>query len=122
MPQQIKAETEPTQRYVGPVQPPLPKAKLDTPPAPVDMAVQPAAVEGFQPKVYQPQDIACCHQNDDLTNCGAEAGEPCKWQDAGLSGTYHAERVADAAAASQREGIKPTQEQFDQAVLDSGLV
>ncbi len=75
----------------------------------------------FQPRVYEPEDIACSHQNEDLTNCGAEAGEPCKWQQPGEEGLYHAERIADAAAASQRDGAAATKEQFDQAAWDSGL-
>ena len=38
-----------------------------------------------------------------------------------MEDTFHAERIADAAAASQRDGIKTTQAQFDQAAVDSGL-
>ena len=38
-----------------------------------------------------------------------------------MEGRFHAERIANAAAASQREGNKPTKEQFDQAALDSDL-
>ncbi len=99
-----------------PIPPPLPAAAM-----PADPVVIPSQPPAFQPKVYAAGEIACCHQNPDLTNCGAEAGDPCKWQQTGMEGTFHAERVADAAAASQREGIKPTKEQFDQAAWDSGL-
>ena len=129
MPKQIKAATAPTKRSVGPAQPPHTATRPETTPAPAPQpssdsvtSTQPPQVSAFQPRVYQPQDIACCHQNDDLTNCGAEEGEPCKWQQSGMEGTFHAERVADAAAASQREGVKPTKQQFEQAVEDSDLV
>jgi hypothetical protein len=116
-----------TPKDAGPTRPPLAPA----PPAiPTPMAITtPTATDSvtalpdtaFVPKVYQPQDIACPHQNPDLTNCGAGAGEFCNWQQPGNDGAYHAERIADADAASQREGIKPTQDQFDQAAADSGL-
>lgn len=130
----VKPHLAPTTRVVGPMQPattatpsaraaatPFAPAPVSVPPAPSAAALPAVPDAAFQPQVYEPADIACCHQNADLTNCGAEAGEPCHWQQPGMDGSFHAERVAGAAAASQRDGNKPTQEQFDQAAWDSGL-
>jgi hypothetical protein len=51
-----------------------------------------------------PIEIACPHQNSTLTNCGAEAGEPCVWATANPSGElYHAERVLLAAEQDEVE-------------------
>ena len=50
----------------------------------------------------RPGEIACRHQNPDLTNCGAEVNEPCRqWQDEamplGRDGKwFHSERRLDA--------------------------
>lgn len=142
----VKPKLAPTTRVVGPMQPATAATPTPSPaepdrsaassrapaksapcsPTPAQAASTPAAPPApaetaFQPRVYAPADIACCHQNNDLTNCGAEAGEPCHWQQPGMEGTFHAERVANAAAASQHDGNKPTREQFDQAAWDSGL-
>ncbi len=45
-----------------------------------------------------PVEIACNHQDEDLRNCGAEAGEQCNWRDEKtgerciIVGQFHAER------------------------------
>jgi hypothetical protein len=47
----------------------------------------------------KPIDIACSHQNDDLTNCGAGAGEPCRFDRVAPPGVlFHAERIQQAAS------------------------
>lgn len=72
-----------------------------------------------------PIDIACRHQNDDLTNCSAEAGEYCNWPAnsvAMMYGLFHAERIEDAAAMTTGEGRIATIKQFDDAIDKTGLV
>ena len=72
-----------------------------------------------------PLDIACRHQNADLTNCGAEGREPCNWtgwQFATPHPEFHSERVLDAAGMGDGSGTEPSKEEFDKAVWGSGLL
>ena len=67
-----------------------------------------------------PADIAC-------RKCVAQMGEPCvnarglPFVIDGLAAS-HAERIEDAIACSQAGGHEASAEDFDNAVLDSGLV
>lgn len=52
----------------------------------------------------RPTELACRHVDytldGDEVNCGAEAGEPCRWMaaDPARPGMCHSERILDAAA------------------------
>ncbi len=121
------ASSAPAIKAVGPLPPPIvpppaEKPKPTPPPARPDASAVELAPTPLQGRMYAPIDIACPHQNADFTNCGAAENEPCAWQQSGMEGTYHAERIADAAAASRGSGIEPTELEFENAVEDSGLV
>lgn len=66
----------------------------------------------------KPIDIACRH-------CAQQPGESCKWggfmqlKDEGI---FHAERIEDAALWTTGDGPAPSEEAFDKAVQDTGLV
>jgi hypothetical protein len=62
-----------------------------------------------------PLDFACPHQNPDLTNCGAGAGESCNWQEPNPGTLYHAERL-EAATAEGTQDIPD--DIIDAAALD----
>ena len=74
----------------------------------------------------EPIGVSCRHSTDGW-NCGAEAGDACRWFD--LQGViepmgahfYHAERIEDAAAISDAEDA-PDEKTFDDAVENSGLI
>jgi hypothetical protein len=66
-----------------------------------------------------PIEISCNHQNADLTNCGADAHEPCRlteWDRARAQPEFHAERIAEAAGIDTGQRVEPTVAQFDAAV------
>jgi hypothetical protein len=71
-------------------------------------------------------EVACRHASHGW-NCGAEAGEACRWFDGhGAiepmgSHFYHAERMEDAAGMSDA-GDAPSEKAFDDAVEKTGLV
>lgn len=69
-----------------------------------------------------PLDWACSHQFPNLTNCGAEANEPCRDQGgAPMQDLFHDERRA--AVAAQTVNADPvSKEDFDNSVLNSGEV
>lgn len=72
-----------------------------------------------------PIEIACRHTNSiSGLNCGAEAGEACRWADTEelvYSPHFHAERIEDAAAMT-RLADPVNAAAFDRAVENSGLV
>lgn len=72
-----------------------------------------------------PLDFACSHTEPDGMNCGAEAGEQCKWVRPGCNsalwseqGKYHAERIEAAAAMNAPSADTPTVAEFEQAAGD----
>ena len=66
-----------------------------------------------------PIEVACRHQNADLTNCGAESNEACVWEGWNFAQPhpdFHAERIEDAAGIGTAEGLPVSEKQFDDAV------
>ena len=69
-----------------------------------------------------PIEIACNHQNADLTNCGSDRYEPCVWQEH-THGEFHAERIALAGMVELGgEGDRLDAKAFDDAVERSGII
>jgi hypothetical protein len=76
-----------------------------------------------------PLQIACRYTSSTGAVCGAQAGEGCHldvdaqpmdYRTVG-SGLFHSSRIEDAAAMSGGEGREISVEEFDRAVIDSGL-
>ena len=64
----------------------------------------------------RPIDIACRATNKDGTNCGAQAGEKCKWPYPWAEQMgFHSERIEDASASSV-SADPPSAAAFEKAV------
>jgi hypothetical protein len=70
-----------------------------------------------------PLEVNCPHQNPDLTNCGAIAGQPCNWQETTSTELYHFERLEVAEDISTPgNGYFPTDSELDKAIEGSELI
>lgn len=67
-----------------------------------------------------PLDYSCSHQFDDLTNCGASAGEACRGESGAPLEIFHVERLNAVAAQAAEAGEPVSKEEFDRAVYGTG--
>lgn len=68
-------------------------------------------------------DFSCSHQFPDLKNCGAGAGDWCVDENHNrMRGVFHVERLNAVAAQTPNAPDPVSHDDFQAAVLDSGLV